>query len=155
MRKKVLILSGIIALIDQLIKLVVVNLLSNDSIIVIKDFLNLTYVENEGAAWGVFSGNRWALVVISILAFYAIIKYFLLDVKVTKLEFVSYGLLLGGMVGNMIDRIFRGYVVDYVETIFGTYHFPVFNLADSAIVIGTTLIIIHLIRNSIIQRRTK
>jgi signal peptidase II len=154
MRKKVLILSGVIALIDQLIKLFVVNSLNN-SVPIINGFLNFTYVENEGAAWGIFSGNRWMLVVISILAIYAIVKYFLLDIKITKLEFISYSLVLGGIVGNLIDRVFRGFVVDYIETIFGTYYFPVFNLADSCIVIGTVLIIIHLIRNAIIQRSKK
>jgi signal peptidase II len=119
MKKRIFILSGIVALIDQISKLVVVNTLkTSGSLVIIQDFFNLTYVENDGAAWGIFSGNRWFLIIISIIAIYAVIKYFLLDVNVSKIEFVGYSLLLGGIIGNLIDRIFNGYIVDFIEFIF-------------------------------------
>jgi len=156
MRKRILILSGIVTLIDQLVKIFATTVLAgNASVTVIKDFFYLTYVENTGAAWGILSGNRYFLIIIAILAIYAIVKYFLLDINITKIEFAAYGLILGGIIGNLIDRILYGFVIDYAEFRFGSYQFPVFNIADSAIVVGTGLVIFHLIRNAVKQRRTK
>jgi signal peptidase II len=156
MRKKVLILSGIIALIDQIVKIFAsANLVGNGSIPIIKNFFYLTYVENMGAAWGIFSGNRYFLIIIAILAIYGIVKYFLLDVNITKIEFAAYGLILGGIIGNLIDRILYGFVIDYADFRFGNYFFPVFNIADSVIVIGVGLVIFHLIRTAVEQRRIK
>lgn len=155
MKKRIFVLAGAIALIDQLVKIFVANSLVGESVSVIKNFFYFTYVENTGAAWGILSGNRWFLVIISILAIYAIIKYFLLDVDITKVEFVAYGLMLGGIVGNMIDRVILGYVRDFIEFNFGSYQFPVFNLADSFIVIGALMIVVHLMRNAVTQRRKK
>lgn len=155
-KKRIYILSGIVALVDQIIKILAVNYLAgNDSIVIIKNFFYLTYVKNDGAAWGIFSGNRWFLIIISILAIYAVIKYFLLDVTITKIEFVAYGLLLGGIIGNLIDRILYGYVIDFADFQIGSYQYPVFNIADTAIVIGAGLVIFHLIRNAVKQRRKK
>lgn len=156
MKKKVFILSGIIAIVDQIIKLIVVNtLVGKNSVEVINNFFYMTYVENTGAAWGIFSGSRWFLIIISILAIYAILKYFLLDLNITKIEFVAYGILLGGIIGNLIDRLIYGYVIDFADFRFGEYNFPVFNFADSCIVIGAGLIIYHLITNVFTQRKTK
>lgn len=153
MKKRIFVLAGIVALLDQLVKIVITNFLPSEGITVIKDFFYLSYVKNEGAAFGMFSGSRWALIIISICAIYAIIKYFILDVKVTKVEFISYALILGGIVGNLIDRILYGYVIDYFDFRIMTYHFPVFNIADTAMVIGTILVILHLINNAVKQRR--
>ncbi|MDD2203135.1 MAG: signal peptidase II [Bacilli bacterium] len=154
MKKHIFILSGVVALVDQVVKILASNFLAgNTSIPIIKDFFYLTYVENTGAAWGILSGNRYFLIIIAILAIYGIVKYFLLDVNITKLEFVAYSLILGGVIGNLIDRILYGFVVDYADFRFGDYNFPVFNIADAAIVIGAGLVIFHLIRNAVKQRR--
>lgn len=155
MKKRIFILSGIIALIDQIIKIIIANNLVGEKITIINNFFHLTYVENTGAAWGLFSGTRWFLIIISILAVYAIIKYFLLDVNITKIEFVGYSLILGGIIGNLIDRVILGHVVDYASFTFGTYEFPVFNIADASMVIGVVLVVIHLIGNAKNQRRRK
>lgn len=156
MKRKIFIWSTVVILIDQLVKMLIINNLnSGDSISIIDNFFNITYVENVGAAWGLFAGSRWFLIIIALLAIYAIIKYFLLDVVVTKIEFISYILILGGIVSNMIDRIIHGYVIDYFEFNMVFYQFPVFNLADTAIVIGTGLVILHLIMNALKQRRKK
>jgi signal peptidase II len=154
MKKRIFALGGVIALIDQLIKLLVTNYLSG-SVAIINNFLYFTYVKNDGAAWGIFSGTRWFLIIMSILALYAIVKYFILDVQITKIEFVAYALLVGGIIGNLIDRVLYGYVTDYLDFRFGTYNFPVFNLADTAMVVGVSLIVLHLINNAIKQRRKK
>jgi signal peptidase II len=154
MKKKVFIYAALIAIIDQLVKwLVVSNISLNRSIEVIKNTFYISYVHNEGAAWNVFSGNRWFLIIISILAIYAIIKYFLLDVKITRIELVGYALLLGGVVGNLIDRLFRGYVVDYLDTFLFGYNYPVFNIADTCIVVGFLIAIYQLIKGTKVSKK--
>lgn len=153
-KKRIFILSGIVVLVDQVIKVLITNNLQGDNTIaVINNFLNLTYAENTGAAWGIFAGSRWFLIILSIIAIYMIIKYFLLDINITKIEFVAYALLLGGIVGNLIDRIIHGYVIDYIQVYLGNYQFPIFNIADSFMVIGVLLIVFHLVSNAIKQRR--
>lgn len=144
MRKKVIRFSAVILLIDQIVKTLIINFMNyGESVPVIKDFFHINYVRNDGAAWNILSGNRYVLIMISILFLYASIKYFLLDENITKFEFVGYGLIIGGVLGNLVDRIVSGYVIDYLAfNIFG-YNFPVFNIADIALVIGTTLIIIN------------
>ncbi len=154
-KKRIFILSGIIALIDQIIKIIITNNIVGEKITIINNFFHLTYIENTGAAWGLFSGTRWFLIIISILAIYAIIKYFLLDINITKIEFAGYSLILGGIIGNLIDRVILGYVVDYAAFTFGTYDFPVFNIADASMVIGVALVVINLIGNAIRHRRKK
>ena len=74
-----------------------------------------------------------------------IIKYFLLDINVKKIELIGYSLIIGGIIGNLIDRLFRGFVIDFIDLRFFNYQYPIFNLADSAMVIGVFLIIYHLI----------
>lgn len=149
MKKKVFLWGAVVVALDQLIKLLITSFVSiADSIPVIKHFFYITYIRNEGAAWNIFSGDRWFLIIISIVAVYGIIKYFLLDLYITKLELVGYSLMLGGIIGNLIDRLFRSTVVDYLDFYLGNYNFPVFNLADSCLVVGSILVIFHLIRGT-------
>ena len=155
MKKNIFILSGCFIVVDQLIKILMTNILSNGSITVIKNFFSLTLVKNTGAAWGIFSGNRWFLIIVTILSVFAIAKYFLLDLNITKGEYIAYILLLGGIFGNLVDRIIFGYVKDYLDFSFGNYNFPVFNLADAAIVIGVIIVIYQMVKNTIYQRSTK
>jgi len=144
--KKMLPIIGISLILDQIIKVIIINYLSlYQSINVIKSFFNITYVRNNGAAWSILSGNRLLLISISIVALIIIYNCFIRNQKLTKLENFSYGILIGGTVGNLTDRIFRGYVVDYLDfNLFG-YNFPIFNFADICIVIGISLICIVLI----------
>lgn len=149
MKKQVYLLSGIIALIDQIAKIIATNFLVGNSIPIINNIFYLTYVENKGALWGILSGNRYILIILSILAIYGIIKYFLLDENIKKIELISYSLMLGGVIGNLIDRLFYGYVVDFLDFRWLSYNYPVFNIADSSIVIGVILLLIHMIYNSL------
>lgn len=141
--KKVVFFSTIIVLIDQIIKFIVrtkMDLLN--SIVIIPKFFKLTYARNTGAAFSIFDNSPLLIVIISIMALYFVYKY-VLENKSFKISSV---LLLGGIVANLIDRIFLGYVVDYLDfNIFG-YDFPIFNLADICIVIGCLIITINIIR---------
>ena len=129
--------SFILILIDQIIKLVISNMLEN--ITIIKNFFNLTYVENTGAAFSILENSRIFLIIITFISIFLIYKYLLKDKKIKKIETIVYSLLLGGIIGNLIDRIIYGYVIDYLEFIIFNKHMPIFNFADICIVIGTTL----------------
>ncbi len=149
MKRKIFIWGFAIVIVDQLLKFLVINTLKlTESIAVINNFFYITYIQNEGAAWGIFYGHRWFLIIISLIALYAIIKYFLLDIIITKAELIGYSLLLGGITGNLIDRISHGYVIDYADFYILGYNYPVFNLADASIVVGSIIVISTLIKGA-------
>lgn len=141
MMKKICIYCFILIVIDQLIKFIVSNnIVLNTSIIVIKDFLSLTYVKNIGAAFSILEGNRIFLIVITIIALIGI--YFLIKNKsLKKIETIIYSMIIGGIIGNLIDRIIFGYVIDYASFKIFSSNMPVFNLADSLIVVGCIILL--------------
>lgn len=145
--KKIGLISTICILIDQITKLIITsNFKLNESISLIDNFFSLTYVRNEGAAWSIFSGNRLFLILIGILAIILIYQFLIKNKQLKKLEIFTYGLLLGGIVGNLIDRVVLGYVIDFLDFLIFKYNFPVFNLADTFIVVSVFLIIIDIVR---------
>ena len=137
--KKIIIFSSIFILIDQLIKIIVRNSLMGIEKVIIPNFLYLTGVKNSGGAFSLFSGNSFLLISISFIVLIFIFRY-LLNNKINGLEGITYSILVGGIVGNLIDRLVFNYVFDYIGLIFGSYYYPVFNLADIGIVIGIILI---------------
>lgn len=149
MLKKIVGISTIIIILDQLIKYLISNKIElNESIEIINHFFLITYVQNIGAAWNILSGNRWLLIMIGMISLIAIYLYFIKDKKLKKIEVITYSILIGGIIGNLIDRIVYGYVIDYLSfNIFG-YHFPVFNLADICIVVSVFLMIMIEIKGS-------
>lgn len=129
---------------DQIIKGWALNDLQyKGSISVIKDVFNLTYVENRGAAFGLFQNNQWVFIVVALIA--SIIGlYFLHSNKISsKLGKLSVVLIIAGALGNLIDRIRLDYVVDYFDFVFVWNY--VFNLADCFIVVGTFLLCLYVI----------
>lgn len=136
----ILIISVILVFIDQIIKFVVeLNMLVNSSINIISGFFNLTYVQNTGAAFSIFENKQLFLIIITIIALFFMF-YFLKNKIFNKNEMAIYSLIVSGVLANLVDRIFRGYVVDYLDfKIFG-YDFPIFNLADIMIVVGCILL---------------
>lgn len=145
MKKKIVFISSVYLIIDQMSKALLERFLElNQSIEIIPSFFSITYVRNEGAAWSLFSGNQVFLIIMSFLALYVIYVYFIKNKSLNTLELWSYGFLLGGIFGNLIDRVIRGYVIDFLDFTIFNYHFPVFNIADIGIVIGVFLTIISL-----------
>lgn len=144
MFKKSLIITLICVLIDQIVKLIIMgNMGVGSSISVIPRFFSLTYVENDGAAWSIFSGNSALLIIISLIALILVYFYFFQNKNIRKLEFISYSILIGGIIGNLFDRVKFGKVIDYLDfNIFG-YNFPVFNFADICIVISVIVLVIY------------
>lgn len=147
MKKFILILSTLLMFIDQLIKYFVIhNLELYKSIKLIPNFFYITFVKNDGAAFSILRGNRWLLIAIGIIALMFMIKLIIMDKKITKLDVVSYSLVIGGIFGNLVDRILYGSVIDYLDFYLFGYNAPVFNFADSCIVIGAIIIICVLIK---------
>ena len=142
--KRIISYSFILVLIDQIIKVVVSNMKNN--IVIIKNFFSLTYVENTGAAFSILESKRIFLIIIAIGALYLIYKFLIKDKKLKKIEILTYSLLIGGIVGNLIDRIIYGYVIDYLEFILFNHYMPIFNFADICIVIGTILFLFETIK---------
>ena len=138
-------LSIFIILIDQFTKYLIFY---NHKIFINKDFLlfRLDFVKNYGAAFNVFSGNRVFLSFISI--FFAILLFYLIFRKNTSnyRELLSYSFILGGTIGNGIDRILKGFVIDFINL--NIINFPVFNIADISINVGFIFLLYNIFKNN-------
>lgn len=148
--KKIVIISFLLILIDQAIKLVIINNLDiNQVLVIINNFLMITHVINIGAAFSILQGKQIFLILFSII-FLIILGYILKKIKTYKnIDIIIYSLVISGIVGNLIDRIVHGYVIDFISFKFIDYYFPIFNLADSFIVVGCTLYIYKTIKEEI------
>ncbi|MFD3448065.1 signal peptidase II [Microbacteriaceae bacterium 4G12] len=134
----------IIIAIDQVTKwLIVQNMEVGQSIPIINDVLYITSHRNTGAAWGILEGKMWFFYMITVIFVMAVVFYIQKYSKQDKLLGISLGLILGGAIGNFIDRVFRKEVVDFIHTYIFSYNFPVFNVADSALCVGVALILIQ------------
>ena len=138
-------LSIFIVLIDQFTKYLMFN---NKQLFINKDFLlfKLDFVKNYGAAFNIFSGSRIFLSLISIL--FSILLTYLIFRKNTssKVDLYSYSFILGGTIGNGIDRIYKGFVVDFINL--NVINFPVFNIADISINIGFIFLLYNIFKNN-------
>lgn len=132
---------GILA-IDQLTKYFSVEYLQGQKpIVIIDNFLQLNYVENYGAAFGIMQNKQWFFIIATFIVLVGIIIYMKTNNKLTFSMRLSLVLIASGALGNLIDRIRLGYVIDMIDVNFGNfYDYPVFNVADSAIVIATIFI---------------
>ena len=154
--KKIILFSLIIFIIDQFIKLFIgFGIDLNSSITIFKNFFYISNVHNYGAAFSILYGNRIFLVIVSIITL-VLVYYFLLKNKRFKwIDIIIYSLLIGGILGNLFDRIMYGYVVDYFDFYIFGYNFPIFNIADICIVCSVILIIIDTLRGGSGEVRSK
>lgn len=145
--KKYVLLSAVIVIgivLDQVSKILTVNLIPfRESIPIIKNFFSLTHIVNYGAAWGMLDNARWVFISISTVAIIAMLIYLYLGFAQNTLYEVSLAIIISGGIGNMIDRLGRGYVVDMLSADF--IDFPVFNVADSFVCVGAGMLILALI----------
>ncbi len=152
-KKKIIIFILIILLVffDYLTKYIVLNRFSvNESIIIIKNFLKFTYIKNTGAAFGLLSGNIIVLILITVVLLFYLLKEF--KNSKNKLNITAYTLIISGAIGNLIDRIFRKYVVDFISfTLFG-HDMAIFNVADTYITIGVILLLYNILREDLHER---
>lgn len=143
----IIILSTILVIIDQVSKIIVTNNLTNNkSVEVIKSFFYLTYTNNTGAAFSILTGKRILLILVSLIVI-GILIYYIKKTKIEKkINKIALSLVIGGSIGNLIDRIIKGAVIDFLDfKIFG-YNYPIFNLADTFIVLGVFLLLIGMFR---------
>ena len=148
--------SMIIFIIDQVLKLIVGFTLDlNTSISVIKNFFYISNVHNYGAAFSILYGNRLFLIVVSIFVLVCLYYFLLKNKKFRYIDIFIYSLLIGGILGNLFDRIIYGYVVDFLDFYIFNYNFPIFNLADICIVFSLFLIIIDTLRGGKVEVRSK
>lgn len=144
MKKRIVLIAFICLMIDQITKfLITSNFDVGTGKTIIPSFFSIAYIRNTGAAWGLFSNGTIFLAILSIFFLIFAIKYIIELNDVTILSMYAYGLLLGGIVGNLIDRLVRKFVVDFLSFNIISYNFPVFNIADCFIVISIVLLIIE------------
>lgn len=141
----VAVISLSVVLADIFSKYLVIQLLRplERSVTVIPYVLDFTYVENRGMAFGLLADNRWFFMIVSAVLIVVIITTLKLSKINNKLFIISMSMILGGGIGNMLDRLFLGYVVDFIEVTF--VDFAVFNIADSFVVVGACLLAVYLV----------
>ncbi len=140
----------IIVLIDQITKFYIAsNFELYQSIEIIRGFFNITYIRNSGVAFGMFSNLKGSFIQIVFIAIYiiAIISILILYRETHGYSHIALSLIFSGAIGNLIDRIFRGEVVDFMDFHWQNYHWPAFNVADSCISVGVGLLMITMIED--------
>lgn len=132
-----------VLLLDQITKwMIVKSMRIGEQIPVIENLFYITSHRNQGAAWGILQGQMWFFYIITVIVIFVIIYYMQHYAKSNKLLGLSLGLILGGAIGNFVDRLFRKEVVDFLDVYIGSYDFPIFNVADSALVVGVIFVFI-------------
>ena len=149
--KNILLLISIC--IDQIVKQIVIKNVFNSSIQIIKGVLNFTYVENTGGAYGIGSNNILIFIIINIIILGILMKFAISKrEEIDTISLIAISLIIAGGMGNLIDRVARGYVVDFVD-INPVLKYPVFNIADIFVVTGCIVITIELIYRTIKSRK--
>jgi len=139
-------LALVIIALDQITKAIIVNKMElGESIQVIENFLYITSHRNPGAAWGILAGKMWFFYIVTVVVIIALVFYIQKMAKTHMLVGVALALMLGGAIGNFIDRILHQEVVDFIDTYIFGYNFPIFNVADSALTVGVALLIIYML----------
>lgn len=146
MNRKILIIAAITLLCDQISKVIIATILKlNEIKVIIPNFFQLHYINNYGAAWNILDNKIPIIIGISLISLIIIYRYMYL-IETNQRNNIAFGLLVGGLVGNLIDRWLFGYVRDFLDFQIFSYDYPVFNLADIAIVMGVILLIIAIIK---------
>ena len=132
-------ITAVVMVVDQMTKYwVAAALRDGGEIVLIRGLLNFSYTENPGIAFGMLNnGNvKWLLVGVSVVAIAVVVFYLMKTGSHNRLLLVALSLLAGGISGNLVDRVRMGRVIDFIEVYYKTNHFPVFNVADTAITVG-------------------
>ena len=139
---KILLITFIVFIADFISKFLVTRVLeSGQNIKIIKNILYLTYVRNTGVAFNFLDGMLIFIILMTLVVIGFIFKYVLSN-ELSKFECLGYSLIIGGALGNLLDRVFYGYVIDFIDIYIFNYDYPVFNFADVAIVFGVIIILV-------------
>lgn len=137
-----IVLGGVMLALDQVTKVMVERAFRVGESVSVLPFFSLTYVRNQGAAWGMFQGAHYALAGFAVVALVLCVIFWRKLFGTARINLPIGGLLFSGIIGNLIDRVRLGYVIDFFDFHWGTYHFPCFNVADSAICVAVFLLIL-------------
>ena len=153
-KKRFYLIALLILVLDHLTKLIASAKLNPDlPVEIIPGYLRFSYWENSGVAFGLFNdmASAWKPYILAAMAIIAVVVIFIYGMHVPtgrKLLHLSLAIMIGGILGNFVDRLMRGYVVDFIDFhIHDSYHWPTFNVADSAITIGIALLLIDTIKS--------
>ncbi len=154
--EKVYVFSAIFFLVDQVLKLLIIeNLHLGEKLTVIPHFFYLYYLKNTGAAFSILEGKSYFLILVAVISIFMIDYYIRKEMQEEKLEIISIGMLLGGILGNLVDRLLYKTVIDYLSFEIFNYHAPVFNFADICITIGIVLFFINMLKGEILKWKSK
>lgn len=143
-----LFITLIILIGDQLTKFIIrTQMTLGESFALVPKFLYITSHRNNGAAWGILSGKMTFFYIITIIVLIALIVFYIKEAKNNMLMQIAISLLFSGALGNFIDRVSSGEVVDFIDTVIFGYDFPIFNIADASLTIGVVLLIIVLLKD--------
>ncbi|MGM8214399.1 signal peptidase II [Bacillaceae bacterium W0354] len=153
---KYYILALVVVIFDQITKFLIVgNMKIYESIEVIPGFFYITSHRNSGAAWGILEGKMWLFYIVTVVVIGVIIYYMQMYKHEHPLINIGFALILGGAIGNFIDRLRIQEVVDFLDFIIFSYDFPIFNIADSALTVGVIIVIILILYDEIKNKGTK
>ncbi|MGH4120054.1 signal peptidase II [Clostridium sp.] len=138
-------------LLDRLSKIWALGTLKeNSAVVLIKDFFSLEYLENRGAAFGILQNKIIILAIVTLLVISGMIYYIIAYKPKSKLVRISFALIISGALGNLYDRLFYKYVVDFILLHYkDVYYFPTFNVADMLVVLGTFVLMISILKGEI------
>lgn len=154
-KQRIFEITAVLLMIDQIIKLIIRSKMSLfQEIVVIPNFFSILYVQNTGAAFSFLENSTFLLIIISVVFILLLNNYIKKESSHFNLyEVISYGMIMGGIFGNLIDRLLHHSVIDYLSFTFGSYQFAIFNFADICIVLGVILlIIVSIFEKKIIHR---
>ena len=141
-------ITAIILIIDQFIKILINRFVGiNTKITIIPKFFSIFHVRNTGAAFSILEDNTILIIVVSVIFIIILDHYIKKEKSFNKLSIISLGMIMGGMFGNLIDRIIYHSVVDYLSFTIFKHNFPIFNLADIGITVGALLLVISMIKD--------
>lgn len=149
---KIIILTILLIIFDQVSKLLITKYFEvGDSLTIINNFLKFLYIKNTGAAFGLFMNNIFILIIVTNI----LLVYLIIELKKNinnKILVISLLLIISGALGNLIDRIFRGYVVDFISFTLFNKEMAIFNIADIFITIGVTILLAHIFKEGKYER---
>lgn len=147
-KQKIYSIASIVIMIDLILKLIVSSkLVENDSLKVIPNFFSIYYLKNTGAAFSILQDSAVFLVILSAIILLILNNYIDKEKSLSKMSEISLGMVIGGIFGNMIDRIINHSVTDFISFRIFNYNFPVFNIADIGITVGVFLLLISVLKD--------
>lgn len=150
------IIALVLIALDQLSKwIIVTKMYIGQSFPIIENVFYITSHRNRGAAWGILEGQMWFFYIVTVIVVGVLIYFLRTWAKGKTMLSIGISFMIGGAVGNFIDRLFRGEVVDFIDVYIFSYNYPIFNIADSALVIGVILMVIQILKEEKAAKKEK